>query len=237
MNITKQEEIMYAVMKAVFDSGIPISFKGSMVLKACLMEKGFKEETRHTVDIDGNWHSSYAPAEEEMAESIQKALSNSNINLNVSVCRNYGEGRSAGFEFTDPSSKEVLFSMDIDVNRPVISSQIYEIEGISFRGVSPVQMLADKVMSVSTDKVFRRIKDVIDLYYMSFVFEFNKEEILAVLLKSRRVLNDFEGFLYRVEDLKHSYDKFRFSGNINKVPFDEVYQKVKDYINDVIPNK
>ena len=43
---------MYEVMKAVYDSGIPISFKGSMVLRACLLEAGYSEEMRHTVDID-----------------------------------------------------------------------------------------------------------------------------------------------------------------------------------------
>ena len=32
---------MYAVMKAIYDSGIPVNFKGSMVLKACLLEAGY----------------------------------------------------------------------------------------------------------------------------------------------------------------------------------------------------
>ena len=48
MNITKEEKLMYEVMKAIYDSGIPISFKGSMVLKACLVEAGYYEDTRHT---------------------------------------------------------------------------------------------------------------------------------------------------------------------------------------------
>ena len=52
MAITAVEKLMYQVMKAIFDSGIPVSFKGSMVLKACLLEAGYDEETRHTVDID-----------------------------------------------------------------------------------------------------------------------------------------------------------------------------------------
>ena len=43
MNITAQEKLMYGVMKAVFDSGIPVSFKGAMVLKACLAEAGYSE--------------------------------------------------------------------------------------------------------------------------------------------------------------------------------------------------
>lgn len=57
MKITAEEHLMYKVMKAIYESGIPISFKGSMVLKACLMEAGFTDDTRHTVDIDANWHS------------------------------------------------------------------------------------------------------------------------------------------------------------------------------------
>ena len=43
MNFTAEEKLMYEVMKAIYESGIPISFKGSMVLKACLLEAGFSE--------------------------------------------------------------------------------------------------------------------------------------------------------------------------------------------------
>ena len=32
MEITTQEKLMYEVMKSIYDSGMPISFKGSMVL-------------------------------------------------------------------------------------------------------------------------------------------------------------------------------------------------------------
>ena len=38
MNITAEEKLMYQVMKAIYSSGIPIDFKGSMVLKAFLFE-------------------------------------------------------------------------------------------------------------------------------------------------------------------------------------------------------
>lgn len=57
MNMTAEEKTMYEVMKSIYDSRIPISFKGSMVLKACLFEAGYSDETRHTVDIDANWNS------------------------------------------------------------------------------------------------------------------------------------------------------------------------------------
>lgn len=235
MNITAEENLMYKVMKVIYDSGIPISFKGSMVLKACLMEAGYSEETRHTVDIDANWNSDTPPSVEQMTNSLRSAIQNSGIDLDVSLYRMYGEGRSAGFELADKSTGEILFSMDIDVNCPIPPTKIYEVAGLRFRGVSPAQMIADKILVISTDKVFRRVKDVVDLYYLSKVFEFDRNAILRAVGNSGRSLDSFHGFLCRVEDLKHSYDKFRFAGGVNKPPFEEVYSAVKVYIKDVLP--
>lgn len=237
MNLSAEERIMYEVMMAIYNSGIPMNFKGSMVLKACLAEAGYSEDTRHTTDIDGNWYSDVLPSGEQMVESLQKALTRNNIDLNVSIYRMYGEGRSAGFELSDNSTGEILFSMDIDVNRPVASTKIYEIEGIRFLGVSPSQMISDKVSVLSTDKVFRRIKDVVDLYYISKVFTFNKADIVQTLKDTGRSLDSFNGFLHRTDDLRHSYDKFRFAGDINKPSFDDVYLTVKEFIRDILPKE
>ena len=100
------------------------------------MEAGFTDDTRHTVDIDANWYSDEWPSGEQMEGSIQRALRNSGIDLNVRLYRMYGEARSAGFELSDPASGEVLFTMDIDVNRPAVETRIYEIAEIRFRGSS-----------------------------------------------------------------------------------------------------
>lgn len=98
-------------------------------------------------------------------------------------------------------------------------------------------MIADKLSAISSDKVFRRIKDVVDLYYMSKVFDFKKADIIQTLRNSGRSLDNFNGFLRRADDLKHSYDKFRFTGDVNKPPFDEVYRCVKEYIKEVLPRE
>ena len=206
-----------------------------MVLKACLLEAGYTEEIRHTVDIDANWNSDVPPSPEQMTSSLQRALEKESIDIEVDFYRMYEKGRSAGLELKDKITGETLFTMDIDVNRPLSPSKIYEVEGLRFRGVSPSQMIADKLSSISSDKIFRRIKDVVDLYYISKVFDFNKNDIMKVLKDSERTLDTFHGFLYRTEDLRHSYDKFRFSGEVNKPPFDEIYQSVKTFIKDVLP--
>lgn len=234
MNISAEEKIMYGVMKALYDSGIPISFKGSMVLKACLMEAGFSDDMRHTVDIDANWYSDVAPSADQLVDSLQNALDQNDIPLDVKIYRMYGEGRSAGFELKDKTSGEIIFTMDLDVNRPEVPTRIYEVEGVRFRGVSPKQMMADKVSVISTNKVFRRIKDVVDMYYISQVFEFDEREVLQLLENSGRKLADFSGFINRIDDLRHSYEKFRFTGDVNKPSFEEVYDKVRLFIGSLI---
>ena len=237
MKITAEEKLMYDVMKVIYDSGIPISFKGSMVLKACLLEAGYEEETRHTVDIDANWNSENSPSTDQIKDSLQKAIDKCDIDLEVKTLREYGEKRSAGFELIERTTEEILFTMDIDVNRPAVPTKIYEVEGIRFRGVSPLQMIADKVETISTDKVFRRIKDVVDLYYISKVFDFRVADVLQTLRNSERTLGNFQGFLHRAEELKLSYDKFRFAGDVNKPSFEEVYRSVKMYIKRILPRE
>ena len=149
----------------------------------------------------------------------------------------YGEGRSAGFELADSNSGELLFTMDMDVNRPIPPTRIYEVAGIRFCGVAPIQMIADKVAAISSGKVFRRIKDVVDLYYISKVFTFDRAAVIKTLKAGGRSLEKFDGFLHHPEELRHSYEKFRFTGDVSKPPFEEVYRAVKTYIRDVLPKE
>ncbi|MBQ5957160.1 MAG: nucleotidyl transferase AbiEii/AbiGii toxin family protein [Clostridia bacterium] len=164
MDITANEMQMYMVMKSIYDSGIPICFKGSMVLNAFLNESGFTDNVRQTVDIDANWYFDEPPTSEQMVASLQSAIDHSKLQIDVKIVRMYGNNRSAGFVLMDRKTNTELFSMDIDVNRPMPESRLYEIAGLRFYGVSPTQIIADKICAVSTNKVFRRIKDVIDLY-------------------------------------------------------------------------
>lgn len=89
MNITVEERMMYEVMRALYVSGIPVSFKGSMVLKACLSEAGLMADTRHTVDIDANWNSETYPTMDQIAESLQIALDSSGLRLSVRPYRTF----------------------------------------------------------------------------------------------------------------------------------------------------
>ena len=57
---------------------------------------------------------------------------------------------------------------------------------------------------------------------------------IRILKEDGKTISSFSGFLYHKEELRHAYEKFRFSGDVNKPPFEEVYSTVKAYIKDVI---
>ena len=236
MNLTAEEKMMYGVMNAIYASDIPIHFKGAMVLKACLMAEGLEEEIRHTTDIDANWYSDTPPTAEVIEDSLHSALRNAGIHLEVKLYRMYGEGRSAGLDLIDPETGESLFTMDMDVNRPAQPTRLYQVTGLTFRGITADQMLADKISAISTEKVFRRIKDVVDLYYLSQVVDLDRTGLMKTLENSGRVLGDFHGFLQGTPELRHAYEKFRFTGDVSKPPFDEVYDAVKNYLREILPN-
>ena len=62
----------------------------------------------------------------------------------------------------------------------------------------------------------------------------HKQEVIDILKNNGRILGSFEDFLIRKDDLRHSYEKFRFAGGVNKPSFDEVYAAVKNYIAAII---
>ena len=64
-----------------------------------------------------------------------------------------------------------------------------------------------------------------------------KRLVVETLKNSNKTLGNFNGFLNRSNELQHSYEKFRFSKDVTKPPFEEVYRVVKSYIRDAFPKK
>ena len=87
MSHNNTEEMMYKVMTAIYDSGLPIGFKGSLVLKAFLRNAGFEDDLRTTKDIDANWSSSDFPTDQEVVNALQKAVDRTDLGLVVTMTR------------------------------------------------------------------------------------------------------------------------------------------------------
>lgn len=223
------ETLMYQIMTAIYKSGIPIDYKGSMVLRAFLSDADF-EAMRHTRDMDANWISETEPTPAQTASSIQRAMDRAGLDVTVKQFREHGEGKSAGFKFYLPGQSEAAAYMDMDVNRPSYMSRIYEIGEFVFRGAVVEQMIADKLSALSGDKIFRRSKDLLDMYYISKVCELDVAKVNDALIKMGRELGAFDGLVNRVDELRHAYDKFKVDGDVEKPDFDTAFGAVIKYI-------
>lgn len=97
-------------------------------------------------------------------------------------------------------------------------------------------ILADKIIVLSNPTIQRRIKDFIDIYYLSTTTCITLIEISEALdyrLSCHgNTLGDFYVFLYSLESLKRPFDKFK--GLTRPIDFDTVYVGVSEFVIPVI---
>lgn len=214
---------MVRLIEELSNMRTPIVFKGAMVLKTALSGITLNTE-RMTRDIDGDWIST-PPSMEELENLINKALYNVDITLRAVAYRNYGLGKSAGFNILDSAGRKV-FSIDISMkDNPYYIAYTTNINQIKFYGSAPEKMFADKLRGISTVKIYRRVKDLYDLYLLSALNGYSSIKITSIL---GNTIGDFKDFRECSYDLKHAYNKL--NRVTNKPSFKEVYSNVYEFI-------
>jgi hypothetical protein len=176
-----------------------------MITKLILQENEFDDFVRETQDIDASWAGGNPPPMEQLTAMLNRALSE--LGLTAEVKREYAEKMSAGFKILDKSG-DAKMSIDIDM-RAAVDSRAYRYGNVTFRGVTPDNVIADKISVVSSDKVFRRAKDLIDLYALSHCVTVKNTGIRAIWERESREIGTFSAFVNRRDELRHSYEKLR----------------------------
>lgn len=220
-------EFLYRVMEELSNAGTPIVFKGAMVLNLVIRENNPSKVERMTRDIDGDWVGEL-PTMEEMERVLRNAVQKIDSSLDVQINRAYGERKSAGFKIVNEMGEKIA-SIDLSVRQNRFCSHyISYINGVSITGASLSKMLSDKIYAISGENVCRRMKDVLDIYVMSFITKINTGELQQIWRETGRELGNFEGYKTRMTELNEAYNKMK--GIRNKPDFTEVYQRVSDIV-------
>lgn len=227
-------EFLYRVMEELSNAGIPIVFKGAMILNLALRENNPSKVERLTRDIDGDWVGEL-PTMDEMESALRSAVKRVDVSLDIRANRTFGERKSAGFMIVSKNGEKVA-SIDLSVRQnQFCSPYISYVNGISINGASLSKMLSDKIYAISGESVCRRMKDILDIYVLSFITEIKPGELFRIWKETDRILGDFEAYKTRISDLKEAYDKMK--GIKNKPDFFEVYNRVNDVICKVYQRK
>lgn len=225
-------EFLYRVMEELSNAGIPIVFKGAMVLNLAIRYNNPSKVERMTRDIDGDWVGEF-PTMEEMENALRNAVNKVDSSLDIQISRIFGERKSAGFKIVNEMGEKIA-SIDLSVRQNRFSSQyISYVNGVSITGASLSKMLSDKIYAISGPNVCRRIKDVLDIYVMSFVTKINTDELCQIWRETGRKLGKFEAYEMQIAELREAYDKMK--GIKNKPDFREVYYRVNDIVSDFKP--
>lgn len=220
-------EFLYRIMEKMAGAGVPIVFKGAMVLNLAIRDNNPSKVERATRDIDGDWTGEF-PTMETMEQALRNAVKKVDSSMEVQAARIFGEKRSAGFKIVNENGEKVA-GVDLSVRqnrfcRPYISY----VNGVSLNGASLSKMLSDKIYAISSGNVCRRTKDVLDIYVMSFIMKIDADELHRIWKESGRVLGDFKEYKIRFSELEEAYGKMK--GIKNKPDFIEVYNRVSDIV-------
>jgi len=224
---------MYQILGKISEINAPLVFKGALITKLILMENGYTATERQTKDIDANWID-IPPTMEDLENTVNDSLKSFNGSIYAVSKREYGQGKSAGIWVMTKETEELIFSMDITI-KPVIGSKIYHYGEASIRGVVPEAVLCDKIHVLSGERIFRRAKDIIDVYALSSCLRIRLADIYNAFIKAGRELGTFDAFINRRADLEHAYNKMR--GVIGKPEFAEVYSYLKVFLKPFVLNE
>jgi hypothetical protein len=191
--MTEKEKFMYRIMGKISESDVPIIFKGAMVTKLILSESGYSALERQTKDIDANWVDS-PPSMDVLVEAINNSLGELKNEIYAVAFREYGEKVSAGISIRGKDTDEEIISMDISI-KPVHGIKFYNYGEISFKGVLANEILSDKITVLSKKAIFRRAKDIVDVYALSHCVKVNTSEIFEMFRKNpNREVGTFDEF-------------------------------------------
>ncbi|MCL2049324.1 MAG: nucleotidyl transferase AbiEii/AbiGii toxin family protein [Defluviitaleaceae bacterium] len=224
--MTSQEQLMYQILGKLFETNAPIVFKGALITKLVLNESGYKDIERMTKDIDGDWVGT-PPTMEQLVETINQSLIDFQGELYAVAGREYLNEQTAGINILDKETNEKVISMDIGI-RPVRGNRTYYYGTAKIKGVLPNDILSDKIAVLSSKTVFRRAKDIVDVYALSHCVKISIFEILNACKEKDIEIGLFDEFYLRKADIKHAYDKLR--GVERKPDFEIVYSHLSEFL-------
>ncbi|MCM1125177.1 MAG: hypothetical protein NC429_01765 [Lachnospiraceae bacterium] len=67
-------------------------------------------------------------------------------------------------------------------------------------------MLSDKIYAISGNSVCRRVKDILDIYVMSFVTKVDLDELYRIWEETGRELGNFEVYKKQIAEINKAYD-------------------------------
>lgn len=205
-----------------------LAIKGAVSLRETAKDYDYQDVMRITADLDMDWKTkSHADWEIFVKEIEDTANKNSELGLNYKIIKRRGFAKNKDSDTLTfkvlQNDSEATFSIDVNLNSKAISFDSKNIGDVSIDMYPIGYMIADKMKVIATEKVYRRTKDLIDLYIISNLADFHYNQIYNKVWE-KLVDEEFSTlfFINRCDKdkLEHAYNKLErvnFKPHLNEV--------------------
>lgn len=180
-------DLMMSLIGKIYELDMPLLIKGAYATLAILSENNYNYDdmNRATVDIDIGLLEKLSI--NDVIKEIEKAIQEIDKNTLVKMTREPKDNITAKLEILDKNTNNFLFSIDINM-KEINEYRLYKIGEIEFKGVLPESIISDKISVLSSDKIFRRAKDFVDIYSYSKCINIDTNTINKALKESNKNL-------------------------------------------------
>lgn len=222
MKFNPNKDVLYEIIGYLSEAELPLIFKGANVTNTILKENG-SPYTRRTLDIDSTWYGSN-PNTESIKTNLSEVLEKHDYT--VEKIRDLeGKKISAGFKISKNGLP--ITKIDVDIHK-ISGTYSYCYGNVTFKGVTPEEIVADKLCAISSPYLYRRLKDIMDVYSLTQATNIDISAIYEIIKNSDHNLDDFNEFKTNKSKIEINYSCMTVE---NKPPFDEAYNCILNYIN------
>jgi len=194
--------------------GDKMILKGGSVLISKMIENDRSDMYRKTSDID--IHCDKKELWIDFYKNIESILNNNSLGYKYKMIHRRSEEKglntsdSLKFKLYDTNiDKEIEFKIDMNIKSNTIITYEYS-QTLQMSTYDALTMLSDKIVVVSSQKIYRRIKDLYDLIVLVSLYNFEYDDILnhlgmkhqGAILENMLTNNNFK-------DINHAYSKYR----------------------------
>lgn len=161
--------------------------KGAISLQELSKKKNYSNIIRTTTDLDMDLKTKSIDDWELFVQSIEKlATENSELRLTYKLVDRRGFRKnsvsdSLTFEVYRDNSMCTTFSIDVNLSSNAITFDKLDINNKTIDRYPAGYMIADKMKVIATEMIYRRTKDLIDLYILSQLENYTYEDLYNIV--------------------------------------------------------
>lgn len=166
-------------------------------------------------------------------ENILEIFNNNNIGLTFTINKHRGRrGTGEGYDFDVSTNFGGKHKVGIDM-QIAQNGTIRTVPGnrIRLATYDSYSMLVDKISAVSSEHIFRRTKDIYDIYVLSILQDYSLNELVNRIMQKRPELRENAILMFRpdtIDKLVYAYDKL--DGIRAKPDFNTVYRVTSNFV-------